>query len=180
MFGLALAGCGPRTSSYLPLHDGAEWTYEVNGRLRNSVEELRVTGTTSVDGVPGFIASGAMGSSRLAWKGSKVVATELGGIAYTPAIVLADFAVKQSLPEWRGEVRAYGVTHKATLATTQSEETFTLSGRKYPAIGALHRLKFGNATMETKLLFVQGLGIVSLEEHRDGQFLGSIHYLAGP
>lgn len=141
---------------------------------------MRVTGRTSVEGVPGFVITGALGSSRMAWKGSTLIASELAGISYSPAIVLADFNSPQAAREWRGQVRAYGLTHQATDALTHTEETFALSGRKLPAIAAQHRLKFGNVTIATKITFVQGLGIASLDEHRDGQFLGSIQYLAGP
>ena len=164
----------------MPLHEGALWTYEVNGRLRNSVEEVKVIGRTSVDGAPGFAMTGALGTSRLAWKGTKLIASELAGIPYVPAVVLGDFSGASTLPDWQGEIRAYGVTYKATNQAVQEPTTFTLSGRKYPALACQHKLKFGSKSIETKITFVQGLGIVSIEEHRDGQFLGSIHYLAGP
>ena len=162
----------------MPLRNGAEWTYEVNGRLRNSVEEVRVTGHTSVDGQPGFVLSGALGSSRLAWKGTKLVASELSGIGYSPAITIVDFSGNN--PNWSGEIRAYGVTTKASDSIVQKNTTFALSGRKYSAVECSHTLKFGTNTIETKITFVQGLGIVALDEHRDGHFLGSIRYLAGP
>lgn len=164
----------------MPLRQKAEWTYEFNGKLQNGVEKMTVVGETSVAGGYGFLVQGPLGTSRLAWAGSKLVAAELAGVRYSPPIPLLDSSGTETLPDWKGEVRAYGMVWNGSRTATQRKTTFTLSGRKYAAIQVDHILKYGDRTIETTITFADSIGIAELNERTNGEFLSSIQYLAGP
>ncbi len=175
-----LAGCGGRGGSFMPIRETSEWTYVVNGKLVTGVEKVRVTGRTSVNGVRGFKLVGPMGPSRIAWRGSELIAAELSGVLYDPPVTILDVSGAPDLAKWSGRIRYYGADLPGTVVGTQKETTFTLSGRKYRAIETTMNLTAGGKKIETVATYADTLGLAKLTEHAGGEFLSSMEYLAGP
>ncbi len=186
---LALAGCHGSERDIMPLSEKSAWVYQVHGPLADSVQTVAVVSRTAVAGEEGFRLSGAMGESRLVWKGPRLLASALGGTRFAPAIPLLDLEValagesqkeKAPVSVWTGEVTYAGRKERAKAAMSRQTETISWRDRRVRAERALLELKTPKTTHRITTWFVRGRGVVR-QEHRVGaRLVRSLEALSGP
>lgn len=182
LFGIAVlvAGCSGARSGLFPLEVGNTWSYSVRGGFVTRVVDLKVLSIESVAGVRGFKLDGPMGSSRIAWNQGILVAEELAGSRFSPPVQLLDSNQPAQHLLWNGLVSAMGRTSNAIAVVTQSNESFEIAGRKYPAVVSTVELQTAGRSMELKTWYVDGIGPVRQEQRNNGTLYPSAIYLSGP
>lgn len=175
-----LCACSADHSQYYPLEKGAEWTYQYRFNFPRGVESVKVSEEIAVGGVQGYKLTGPMGTSRLAWKGNRLIAEELAGTRFTPPLPLLVPGAKDKVAEWTGTMQLKGAPIPATAVLRQTATSYTVSERKYPAIKCSLSLGSKDVQVETVSIYAEGLGLVSQEENRNSLFYGSLEFLSGP
>ncbi|MCW5937330.1 MAG: hypothetical protein KIT11_08495 [Fimbriimonadaceae bacterium] len=175
---LALAaGCAPGDERFFPLESGNRWSYTVFRDFDTIVTDVRVQRPVRVGTAQGWLLSGETGESRLAWKGSRLVAGELGGTVFVPPVPI--FAESERTT-WDGQVEVTGVTKPGTAELIMGKGDVRFSGRSVPARTGTLRLKSDGHEMELTSWFVEGIGIARQEQRRDGRLVRRLEYLGGP
>lgn len=176
-----LAGCGgSRGQAYMPLEKGNKWTYSVRAGFLSRVEDLSVTRSISVADVQGWEVSGAMGNSRLAWKGQTLLVEDLPGTRLSPAIpILLGESVKTSA-KWSGIAKTLSGSREATADIVQAKDTVTIGGRTYETKRSEITLRGLGAPIILTTWFNEGIGMLRQEQRVGDQLVRSMEYLAGP
>lgn len=174
---LSLIGCSRPQTDLFPLAVGNEWTYTVKSGLLSRVDVVRVVATDSVAGAPGFRLQGPSGPSRVAWIGNQLVANELSGTRFSPAIPLysGDGSAK-----WSGLVTSLGLTTTAKLTLSQELDKFKIGGQELPGSKSTIVLRAGGTQKTLTFLFIKGLGLVRQEESDGTTMTRSVVYVKGP
>ncbi|MCE9557832.1 MAG: hypothetical protein K8R88_02665 [Armatimonadetes bacterium] len=174
---LSLIGCSRPQTDLFPLAVGNEWTYTVKSGLLSRVDVVRVVATDSVAGAPGFRLQGPSGPSRVAWIGNQLVANELSGTRFSPAIPLysGDGSAK-----WSGLVTSLGLTTTAKLTLSQELDKFKIGGQELPGSKSTIVLRAGDTQKTLTFLFIKGLGLVRQEESDGTTMTRSVVYVKGP
>lgn len=177
---LALAGCGGGGDAYMPMSKGAEWSYGFRGVFQTGVYRVSALEPTSVAESAGWTLSGPMGRSRLAWRGTKLMAAELAGTQFHPPISLLDASAPKGSRRWEGAVVVNGKSTPAQARIDQTESSTTLNGRKFSGIQVRIALDLDGRTYESTTIYSRGVGIVVHEQRDNGRFVLSQEYLSGP
>jgi hypothetical protein len=105
---LFVSGCASGGPSYLPLTEGREWSYSVNSGFQNDVVTLKVGPKINVGEYNGVSLIGPVGESRVAWAGSKLIASQFANARFNPPLPILDEAKippKKSSGEDEGKLR---------------------------------------------------------------------------
>ena len=126
---------------------------------------MRVSRRIAVDGVEGYELTGPLGTARLAWHGTRLVAQALGGTTYDPPIPLLDSRLPQAPVEWRGTVTApVGICDGAAKLRHYADHT-QFASKQTPAIETVLELQAGKRRIELRSWFIYGVGLAKQEEH---------------
>lgn len=167
---LVLISCTPSTKTYFPIAIGDVKQYSVRVGVMQRVEQVRVTGTDTVGAVAGYRMEGPGGVTRMAWSGSTLMCSEVGGVRFSPPLPLLPAADTQ----WSGVMEFAGKKGAGRARITLKEATHTVAAKEIPAqwVSAAFQGELGNFELNT--LFAQGIGIVRQEEKRDGVVVRSL------
>jgi len=177
---LGLVGCGRGAgTNYLPLRTGTEWTYRVRSGFDLRIELVRVTGPIAVAGGDGWQLNGPMGESRLAWREGVLLAEQLPGTRFAPAIPLLR-VTDLSGKFWQGFVSANGHTQSAQADLRMVQESLMLAGRKRQALRSTVTLNLKPTALVLDSWFVADIGIVRQELRRGDALVRAMDWVAGP
>lgn len=174
---LIAAGCGGSREMFFPLEVGNSWSYKVKTGLARRVDEVKVADRRPMAGEVGFKLEGPSGPSLLHWKDGKLLATELSGTRYSPALPI--FAETGTVA-WKGYVTAAGSTRRGSATLLHEPSTFRLASKKQQAVQTTLEIRTGKEVRVIETLFVAGLGIVEQRELVGAVVQRSAEYVSGP
>lgn len=175
---ILLTGCASRTDHF-PLRVGDAWVYEVQGGFIAGADELKVTGTTTIQGQTGYVLEGAFGPARLAWSGNTLLAEDLANTRFKPPIPILVEDTGKPEREWRGAMVTMGKLVNATATLAQEAKPLDLGSRKYQAIHALLSITAPGSEIEVSVWYAKGIGPVRWEQRVNrGQVLRA-EYVSG-
>lgn len=174
---VSIVGCGGNNQDFFPLAQGNKWTFNVKSGLVTRVDEVKVTASDVVESKSGWRLEGPSGPSRLAWSGSSLLAGELSGTRFTPALRLLSGESKSS---WKGSITAGGTTESAQASIEEEETKFNLGGQGIPAKKTVLTFQIGSQKRVVSLTFARGLGLVQQEESDGFAMSRQLSYLSGP
>lgn len=168
----------------MPLHEGASWTYRVRSGFLSGVHPLVAERRLAVAGVEGAELTGAMGASRLAWKGDRLLAEVLGGDRYIPPVPLLDLALLDQeggpgVRSWRGFVVVRGEARDA-VAQLSVTRVPPLRDNWPSTVRSTLKIESEGEQVELLTWFAQGKGVVRQEQREDGELHRMVEWLSGP
>ncbi len=174
-----ISGCGGG-HDLMPLQVGNHWTYEVSMTFKSYLCEVKVVRQSSVAGEPGFVLSGPMGETQMAWKGDVLVADRFNNTYIKPAVpLLVDTTdrVRRSLP-----VVAQGIWGKlegeAVLNQGPGEEI--VGGRKIKVVKSELTISSKDGrTIKLRTHFQPGAGIATQLQWVNGELLVRLERVSG-
>lgn len=188
-----LCGCSAMTSlqggpSYLPLSEGAKWTYAVTTTFRTPVTDLKVGPKTTVGNTSGRVLSSPLGESRLAWDGPKLIVSQLANCRFNPPITLfredkIPEKKKQrsqefvDVDEWKGRLESFDVSRPATGALSMRQSKLTIRKKEVSTVETKVLIKTEKGEMEIRTWFERGVGIVKQEQRTNRNLLVSMELL---
>jgi len=169
-------GCAPSEHQYFPLAKGNKWSYSVRNDFDTFVDDIEVVRRVPVGNQEGYELHGKFGTSKFAWNGSVLVASELSGQRFDPPIPI----LSKAPIEWRGTVEIAGrkAASQAKLESSMTKERF--AGRDYDALQTDLVMKSRGQTVRLTTWFVQGMGILLQEQKTGDKRDRRIEYLSGP
>jgi hypothetical protein len=173
---LALAACSPSDRSLMPLREGTVWTYAVERDFDSSVAEWKVVGRAAVGSESGYEIRSPLGSSRLAWQGDRLVASQLAGTRYDPPMPLL---APDGTP-WSGTVHGTGRAGRARASVARETATEETDGRKRSVTVSTVTIKADGWEAQVTTWFVAGVGAVRQEQRTDGRLDVRAELIAGP
>jgi hypothetical protein len=174
---LVCAGCG-RGSDLMPMRVGETFSYDVHSRVQQQISKVTVVRETGVAGVRGFVFSGPMGESRLAWKGDSLLLDRTGNCRFDPPLILLVATSQNVRRTWTGTMSGmWGAeTAKAQLDQGMVEEQIggrriTVAKSFLDVVGERHKVRL-------QTLFQPGVGIASQKEWVDGELVANLERLS--
>lgn len=153
----------------MPLEVGRHWTYTVVDAYGPRMARLAVEGPVRVGDQMGMLFLGDDGSSRIAWDGDTLIASEFVGCAFDPPIPLLKANAEEATWEWRGAVRPGGVVSSARVVAVQEVTTTEDLGREVPSLRVTFTLNVGGTGETVETHYVRGVGIQRQEVRRGGR-----------
>lgn len=143
------------------------------------VYPVSVLEPTSLAGVQGWVLTGPLGQSRVAWTGDRLVASEWAGTRYDPPLTLLLATTGKSSRTWRGRV-SNGLSSVDTTITQQQEPgKIQVSGKETSGTRVSMTMRT-DKLYESTFFYVRGRGLVTSESRVDGRFVVGLEYLNGP
>lgn len=146
---------------------GKSWTYLVHGRRLDQIAQMRASRRVAVDDVSGFELVGPLGTARLAWHGTRLVADSLCGTRYDPPLPLVDAAATSTTFQWSGTVASPTTRTPGHGTITLKTSQAPFASRVMPAVESIVQLQTGRHRYELDSWFVDGIGLVRQEERID-------------
>ena len=165
---LRLGGCD-NTGNYFPLELGSSATYRVRG-FRKDTTIVRVKRVISVAGVRGFELQGPNGVSQLAWRGGQLVANQLAGARFQPALPLLSPNNLSDPITWEGTLTFLESNERANATLKQVAATEMFSGRKVRVIKATLVLDTPKRQIELESEYAAGIGLIKQQQRTNGEF----------
>ncbi|HRJ97339.1 MAG TPA: hypothetical protein PLL78_11705 [Fimbriimonadaceae bacterium] len=176
----SLAGCGSGGEAFFPLEVGNRWTYSVRAGFLSRVEDVRVERALSVADARGFELTGPMGVSRFVWKEGTLLAEDLPGTRFSPAVPLLVGGSVKASRNWRGIVRTMAGEREARGTLVQASDSLTIAGRGYDTRRTTLTVEGLGPRLELQSWFAEGIGLLRQEQRIGDQLVRSVEYLAGP
>jgi hypothetical protein len=177
---LALAvGCGASDDSLMPLKVGAKARYAVEPGFDRYVGEVRVVREAAVAGLDGFVLSGPMGETHLAWNGDTLVSDRFANCRFSPPMPLAIDTGARVRRKWKGTVQGYWGKFEGEATLNQVSTTELVGGRKAKVVKT--ELVVANPKgkpIRLVTLFQPGVGIVSQHQWTGGDSTVKIERLS--
>lgn len=165
----------------MPMDKESHWTYTVQLPFRNTVAEIKTAGHVPVGTQEGWRLQGDQGAASLAWKGSRLIATELAGAQYDPPLPLLDVSLrKDATMSWSGTVVAGGKSQPGEAVISQEKDKRRVSGTEFSCLRVRHEIKTAGKTLELITWFTPNRGILRQEQRIDGELTHSLEWLSGP
>lgn len=175
-----MVGCGGGSSTgYFPLRKGTEWTYRVRSGFDTRIEPMRVVAPIAVSGGEGWKLVGPMGESRLAWREGVLLAEQLPGTRFAPALPLLRVGTQPGTA-WQGFISTDGQTRSASADLVVGQDSVELAGRSRKALRSTVTVQSGPQTLVLDSWFVNGTGLVRQEFRRGGRLVRALDWVAGP
>lgn len=180
LLSLVTLGCKNGDESWMPLEPDAKWSYVARGDVTNALAEFEVADVTSVGSARGRVIRSSYGESRLAWMGTKLIASELGGTKYWPPIPLLDVSIKAGQIEWSGTAKTAGKVTSLTAVVRQSRVPYIIAQKEVSAIRTSITLRGEGVQEELTTWFVEQVGIAKQERRSKGKWVLSLSLVSGP
>lgn len=166
----------------MPLAEGNHWAYEANLHLKTSVAEVEAVEQVSVGPVKGWLLKSEYGSSRMAWSGDTLIASELAGVRFFPPLPTLKPAKAEQNWTWEGQVLHAGEMLPASAAMTQEEDEQTIDGRERDCLKVSATIRIdGQPEMTLRTWTSRHLGIVRQDLTQPGRDpVPSLSYISGP
>lgn len=178
VFALVLGGCASPEHDLMPLKVGRESTYEVTAGFEKAVDPVKVTREVPVGGVSGYELSGSFGTSRIAWIGNELVATQMVNAFFDPPIPLLTEDGKDR--HWTGRIESMGRRSQATATLHQRNEEIEIGTKKYQTVASVLTIDLPRGKIEVSSWFQSKLGLVQQEQRTNGNFVLRMEILRGP
>lgn len=176
----SVAGCGSGGDAFFPLEVGNRWTYSVRAGFLSRVEDVRVERALSVADARGFELAGPMGPSRFVWKQDTLLAEDLPGTRFSPAVPLLVGGSVTASRKWQGIVRTMAGEREARGSLVQASDSLTIAGRSYDTRRTTLTVEGLGPRLELQSWFAEGIGLLRQEQRVGDQLVRSVEYLAGP
>lgn len=161
------------------MHVGARWSYSISGKLEQSIAEVRVLREVSVDGAKGFLLSGPMGESRLAWKDDRLLLGRSPNCVFEPAIPILVQTAGDVRRKWSGKLRGIWGEEPAEAILDQSRTEEQVGGRKMRVVKSFLSITGQKHRLRLQTFFQEGNGIVAQKQWTDGDLIVSLEWLSG-
>jgi len=174
-----IAGCGTADQSLMPLQVGQSARYAVSADFIRFIGEVKVVRRSAVAGLDGFVLSGPMGESHVAWKGDTLIGDRFSNTRFEPAIPLVVGTDEPVQRTWKGSVQgAWGKYDAvATLAQRRVQE---VDGKKLDAIKSELTITSPNRkAIKLVTTFRPGIGIHSQRQWVGGDSIAEIERISG-
>ena len=175
---LAVAGCGGG-HELMPLALGKTWNYSVNANFKTYNSQIKVTQRTGVADTEGYVLSGPMGESRLAWKDGQLVAEKLINTRFEPAIPLVVETDGKVMRRWQGKAMGLWGTAQGTATLEQAPGQERIGGRVVKTTKTVLTLTLPKSTVRLQTMFQAGGGILTQRQWIDGNLVLSLERLSG-
>lgn len=164
----------------MPLSVGKSWTYEVRGRQLTQVGTMEVSRKLSVAGVEGYELNGPTGLSRLAWSHGRLLASEMAGTYYRPAIVILDPSCPPGAIGWVGDIVGPAGTISASALLFNKAVQWPWGGRSVAAIETTLQIDADRRHVAVVSHYVDGVGLVGQDQRTNGLQDVALEMTAGP
>lgn len=161
---LLCAACGTNTG-WMPLEQGRTWTYYVQTPAINRVESLRCERAVRVGLARGWSITSEAGSSKLAWSGSNLIASELLGTTFDPPLKLLDASSTHAKWKYSGLCQWGMATAKISVSAWQAPDNLRAGGQDRSSILVTHQFSLDGKHHELKTWYQMGTGVIR-QEHR--------------
>jgi hypothetical protein len=178
-----LAGCKTQDRLF-PMKVGTYWKYDVQNGLAVFPGTVTVARNVPVEGVMGYELESELGTSRVAWKNGKLIATVLSGMRANPALPLVDGTKTKSTEEWKGRLFTGGKTVPCTAKLSQMPETYNKGTRELKTTKAILAIYLPDREIELTTWYANGIGPLSqVQRSKQGgtvRFDIGMEHLGGP
>ncbi len=175
---LLLTGCGAR-NELMPLETGKTWSYSVTANFKTYTTQVKVARRTGVANVDGYVLSGPMGESRLAWKNDILVAEHLVNTRFEPAIPLVLDTESRVRRTWQGRASGLWGSAQGTAILDQGPGEELIAGRTIKTTKSVLTITTPKSTMRVQTMFQPGGGILTQREWVNGNLVLSLERLSG-
>lgn len=174
-----ISGCGG-PPDLMPLEVGKSWTYSVSTTFKPHLAQIRIPRKTSVAGTDGFVLSGPMGETHLAWKDGVLVADRFSNTYFSPAAPLLVDVEGKVRREWRGSAQGLWGKMDATAVLNQAPAEEILGGRKIKVIKTELTITGSKGkSIKLQTMFQPGAGIATQRQWIDGKLLVRLERMSG-
>lgn len=174
---LACVGCGSG-SSLMPLSVGRTWSFTVKAGLNSYNAEVKVTRETSVASAKGYEISGPLGTSRMAWNKSGLVADQLVNAQFIPALPLLAEGEESKPRKWHGRVILVDNASPASGVQSQAaDDTQTYQGSKVHTVRSTVLVKTAERNIELITWYLAGVGPIRQEQRTNGTLVVALSSL---
>lgn len=171
LLALLLIGCGGQRD-LLPLEVGSRWSYAVSTSFKEYLTEVRVARRSSVAGVEGWVLSGPMGESQIAWKDGVLVGERFANTRFIPAIPLLVDADKRVRRSWAGTAQGLWGKIEGTATLNQAPGEEQIGGQKIKVVKTELTITDGKGrSIRLQTMFQPGAGIASQRQWVNGNLL---------
>jgi len=158
---------------------GRHWSYSVSANFKTYTTDVRCVRRTGVADVEGYVLSGPMGESRLAWKGGQLVADHLVNTRFEPAIPLVVDTEARVRRTWSGQASGLWGHAAGTAVLDQGPGEELIAGRAIKTTKSVLTLTTPKATVRVQTMFQPGGGILTQREWVNGNLVLSLERLSG-
>lgn len=160
----------------MPLSQGSAWTYSVKGGFDAFVVDTRVAGHANLGVTQGFVLASPMGESRVGWHGDTLVASQLAGQTFVPALPW----LPPRPARWTGTVDTGAKRYQASARISVSTSEERIAGRLTPTRVSELTLDLGGRDQTVTSTFAPGIGLIRQEVRSGGRRIRRLDYLSGP
>lgn len=175
--GFLVVGCQSGNQALMPLKPKKTWTYAVRPGFKIFIEPVTVTREVAVGDAKGYELAGAMGVTRLAWRGSQLITDQAANAMIRPPLPLITARDRRTI--WSGWVGSMGKWDRADADIVNKEEKLALGGRTLSTLRSTVSMHLPTRDLKLDTWFVEGQGIVQ-QEQRNGPELDVQIQLVNP
>lgn len=168
-------GCG--STAWFPIEVGWHHDYVVQNGMATYVEGIEAKAEVPVSGSRGVELSGPLGISRIAWKGSRLMASMLGGSRIVPPIPILISSAPENAINGKSTLETNGARVEVRYTLTHGREKIKVAAREVETIRTTLVLQTATQTTEVVSHYASGIGLVRQNQHTDGRFDLSIDLL---
>lgn len=176
---VGLVGCSSQ-SELMPLKVGDSWRYSVSTGFSEYVAEVKVVREAAVGGLDGFVLSGPMGESSLAWQEDVLIGERFANTRFAPAIPLLIDSRVRLRKTWKGTVQGAWGKFEGTATLNQAPSEEQIAGRRVKVTKVeLVVINPKGKSLRLTTLFQAGVGIASQYQWVGGDLIVRIERLSG-
>lgn len=170
-----LGGCRNQPlSTLLPLSLNRQWTYDVGPVLQARVRTLTVSGRVPVSRSEGWRLETPEGESHLVWEDGQLLASQWGGVRFTPPLILIP-ATEQA--QWTGTMGWPGAETKATASITRNVVQELWRGSERDLHEVIHTFQ-GENSMRIDSAYLRGVGLIRQDVYENDLQVRRLRLLA--
>lgn len=170
-----LGGCRNQPlSTLMPLSLNREWTYDVGPVLQARVRTLAVKGRVPVSQSEGWRLETPEGESHLVWENGELLASQWGGVRFSPPLTLIP-AAEQA--EWNGTMGWPGAETKASAIITRKVVRELWRGSERDLHEVIHSFRGENA-IEIDSAYLRGVGLIRQDVYENDLQVRRLRLLA--
>lgn len=173
---MATVGCGKSPTSWWPLRASMSQSYSLERGATTLVAPWKVTGRAAVGSELGYVVASPVGESVLAWRGDRLVASQLAGTRFEPPLPV----LVEGEARWHGTVATAGRVEEgsAVVKGEQSKERHSVLGVRTLQVVSTLRLRGHVCVVES--VFADRVGLVSQSQRTDDVLDYRLTYLGSP
>ena len=171
------AGCASG-NDLMPMKVGETLSYDVHSRVQQQISKVTISRESGVAGARGYVLSGPMGESRLAWKGDLLLLERTGNCRFEPPLPMLVSTAQDVRKVWSGTMGGMWGTESATAQLDQAMVEEQIGGRKIRVAKSFLEVAGERHKVRLQTLFQPGVGIASQKEWVDGELVANLERLS--